>query len=289
MPITDDFWWYVTLSGPSGMEDVLSSAAEDSGCIGSLVTGRGDLVDVQVYYRASRDLGEWLKVLEPYLEQWSEVKISDMGKIENRPWHTEWMDAFPPLNVGEKLVVMAPWHAGKEDRGRLPVYIYPGSAFGTGYHQSTQAVLTLLERYLHEGDVVADIGCGSAILSIAALKMGASLAYARDLDPSVVSEAVRNTLELNGLPAEKLDIAVGDLLKGFDHKVDLLMANILFEPNKALLPDVSRALNDGGRAIFSGMVKAEGEQFKTLLEQNGLRLIDEVYFDDWCGLAAEQI
>lgn len=289
MPKTDDFWWYVTLSGPSGMEDALSSAAEDSGCIGSLVTGRGDLVDVQVYYRASRDLGEWLKVLEPYLEQWSEVKISDMGKIENRPWHTEWMDAFPPLNVGEKLVVMAPWHAGKEDRGRLPVYIYPGSAFGTGYHQSTQAVLTLLERYLHEGDVVADIGCGSAILSIAALKMGASLAYARDLDPSVVSEAVRNTLELNGLPAEKLDIAVGDLLKGFDHKVDLLMANILFEPNKALLPDVSRALNDGGRAIFSGMVKAEGEQFKTLLEQNGLRLIDEVYFDDWCGLAAEKI
>ena len=289
MPKTDDFWWYVTLSGPSGMEDVLSSAAEDSGCIGSLVTGRGDLVDVQVYYRASRDLGEWLKVLEPYLEQWSEVKISDMGKIENRPWHTEWMDAFPPLNVGEKLVVMAPWHAGKEDRGRLPVYIYPGSAFGTGYHQSTQAVLTLLERYLHEGDVVADIGCGSAILSIAALKMGASLAYARDLDPSVVSEAVRNTLELNGLPAEKLDIAVGDLLKGFDHKVDLLMANILFEPNKALLPDMSRALNDGGRAIFSGMVKAEGEQFKTLLEQNGLRLIDEVYFDDWCGLAAEKI
>ena len=289
MPKTDDFWWYVTLSGPSGMEDALSSAAEDSGCIGSLVTGRGDLVDVQVYYRASRDLGEWLKVLEPYLEQWSEVKISDMGKIENRPWHTEWMDAFPPLNVGEKLVVMAPWHAGKEDRGRLPVYIYPGSAFGTGYHQSTQAVLTLLERYLHEGDVVADIGCGSAILSIAALKMGASLAYARDLDPSVVSEAVRNTLELNGLPAEKLDIAVGDLLKGFDHKVDLLMANILFEPNKALLPDVSRALNDGGRAIFSGMVKAEGEQFKVLLERNGLRLIDEVYFDDWCGLAGEKI
>ena len=157
--------------------------------------------------------------------------------------------------MGEKLVVMAPWHAGKEDRGRLPVYIYPGSAFGTGYHQSTQAVLTLLERYLHEGDVVADIGCGSAILSIAALKMGASLAYARDLDPSVVSEAVRNTLELNGLPAEKLDIAVGDLLKGFDHKVDLLMANILFEPNKALLPDVSHTLNDGGRAIFSGMVR----------------------------------
>ncbi|MBQ4489995.1 MAG: 50S ribosomal protein L11 methyltransferase [Pyramidobacter sp.] len=289
MPKTDDFWWYITLSGPAGMEDALSSVAEDSGCIGSLTTSRGDSVDLQVYYRANQDLGEWLKVLNTYLEPLDGVTISDMGKIENRPWHTEWMDAFPPLNVGEHLVVMAPWHAGKEESGRLPVFIYPGSAFGTGYHQSTQAVLTLLERYLKKGDAVADIGCGSAILSIAALKMGAAIAYARDLDPSVVDEAVRNTLELNGLPQEKLDIAVGDLLKGFDHKVDLLMANILFEPNKVLLPDVAAVLNDGGRAIFSGMVNAEGEQFKALLEQNGLRLIDEVHFDDWCGLAAEKI
>lgn len=289
MPKSDDFWWYITLSGPPGMEDALNSVAEDSGCIGSLTTSRGDEVDLQAYYRAGRDLGEWLKIIQPYLEPLDRVRISDMGRIENRPWHTEWMDAFPPLNVGNRLVVMAPWHAGEEESGRLPVFIYPGSAFGTGYHQSTQAVLTLLERWLREGDAVADIGCGSAILSIAALKMGARIAYARDLAPSVVGEAVRNALELNGLPREKLDISVGDLLKGFEHTVDLLMANILFEPNKELLPDVARTLNDGGRAIFSGMVSAEGEKFKTLLGQSGLRLIDEVHIDDWCALAAEKV
>ncbi|MDY3867856.1 MAG: 50S ribosomal protein L11 methyltransferase, partial [Pyramidobacter sp.] len=216
-------------------------------------------------------------------------EIKDMGKIENRPWNTEWMDAFPPLNVGKNLVVMAPWHAGKEDKGRLPVYIYPGTAFGTGYHESTQSVLTLVERYIRPGDTVADIGCGSAILSIAALKMGAVKAYARDLDPSVMDEAVRNTLELNGIPSDRLDIGVGDLLKGFDHKVDLLMANILYEPLRAMLPDVAGVLNPGGRAIFSGMVIKEGEVFKTLLEENGLRLIDEITSGDWCGLAAEKI
>ena len=142
-------------------------------------------------------------MLNTYLEPLDGVTISDMGKIENRPWHTEWMDAFPPLNVGEHLVVMAPWHAGKEESGRLPVFIYPGSAFGTGYHQSTQAVLTLLERYLKKGDAVADIGCGSAILSIAALKMGAAIAYARDLDPSVVDEAVRSAVHLQILLLQK--------------------------------------------------------------------------------------
>lgn len=289
MANTDNFWWYITLSGPAGMEDSLSSAAEDTGCIGSLVTSRGDSVDIQVYYRSNQDLGEWLKALNPYLESLKDVAISDMGKIENRPWSTEWMDAFPPLNVGEHLVVMAPWHAGKQDPDRTPVFIYPGSAFGTGYHQSTQAVLTLLERWLKKGDIAADIGCGSAILSIAALKLGAEKAYARDLDPSVVKEAVRNTLELNGISGDRLDIAVGDLLKGFDIKVDLLMANILFEPNLAMLPDVAGVLSDGGRAIFSGMVIEEGEKFKSKLPENGLRLIDEIQIDEWCGLAVEKI
>lgn len=289
MPKADDYWWYITLSGPAGMEDALSSVAEDSGCIGSLTTNRGDSVDLQAYYRACKDLGEWIKVLHPYLSPLEGVTISDMGKIENRPWHTEWMDAFPPLNVGERLAVMAPWHAGKEDPGRTPVFIYPGSAFGTGYHQSTQAVLTLLERVIKKGDSVADIGCGSAILSIAALKLGASAAYARDLDPAAVAEAQRNALELNGLSRDCFDAAVGDLLKGFEHKVDLLMANILFEPNKELLPDAAGVLNEGGRAVFSGITDAEGEIFKGLLEPNGLRLFDEAHIDGWCGLAAEKI
>ena len=289
MPDVDKYWWYIVLSGPIGSEETLGSIAEDSGSIGSLSTGEGTRASIQIYYRSNKDLGEWLKTLQPYLEARDDITISDMGKIENRPWNTEWMDAFPPLNVGEKLVVMAPWHAGKQEDGRTPIFIYPGTAFGTGYHQSTQTVLTLLERYIKKGDTVADIGCGSAILSIAALKMGAEKAYARDLDPSVIDEAVRNTLELNGIAAERLDLAVCDLLKGFDHKVDLLMANILFEPNMALLPDVAGVLNDGGRAIFSGMVVEEGEKFKEKLEENGLRLAEELILDDWCGIAAEKI
>ncbi|MGI6076310.1 MAG: 50S ribosomal protein L11 methyltransferase [Pyramidobacter sp.] len=289
MALTDNFWWYITLSGPAGLEDVLSSAAENSGCIGSMVTNHGESVDVQIYYPANRDLGDWLAILQPYLEPWESLSINDMGKVENRAWNTEWMDAFPPLNVGEKFVVMAPWHLGEQENGRIPVVIYPGAAFGTGYHQSTQAVLVLLERWLKPGDVTADIGCGSAILSIAALKLGAKHAYARDIDVTAVQEAVRNTLELNGIDSSKLEIGVGDLLKGFEPKVDLLMANILYEPNLAMLPDVAGVLKDGGRAIFSGLVVEEGEKFKKKLKKCGLRLVDEVQIDEWCGLAVEKI
>lgn len=289
MPDVDKFWWYIVLSGPEGTEDTLNSIAEDSGCIGSLDTGNGEHASIQVYYRSNKDLGEWLKTLQPYLETRSDVSIVDMGKIESRPWNTEWMESFPPLNVGKNLVVMAPWHAGKEDAGRIPVFIYPGTAFGTGYHQSTQAVLTLLEKHVKKGDVVADIGCGSAILSIAAIKLGAAKAYARDIDPSIIDEAKHNIVELNRIKPEKVSLAVGDLLKGFNNKVDLLMANILFEPNMALLPSVAAVLNKGGRAIFSGMVVEEGETFKTKLGENGLRLIDEITLEDWCGIVCEKI
>ena len=147
----------------------------------------------------------------------------------------------------------------------------------------------MLERWLKPGDVTADIGCGSAILSIAALKLGAEHAYARDIDVTAVREAVRNTLELNGIDGSKLEIGVGDLLKDFEPKVDLLMANILYEPNLAMLPDVAGVLKDGGRAIFSGLVVEEGEKFKKKLKKCGLRLVDEVQIDEWCGLAVEKI
>lgn len=286
----ENYWWYITLRAPKGSEEVLASIAEASGSVGTEDIGRGSVAELQAYYRSNLDLGAWLERVSALLESWPTIAIHDMGRIENRPWNTEWMDAFPPLNVGYSLVVMAPWHSDSfTATDRTPLFIYPGSAFGTGYHESTQSVLTLLERALKTGDVVADIGCGSAILSIAALKLGASKAYARDLDPTVMEEAIHNTLELNGIDAQRLDIAVGDLLKGFRHKVDLLMANILLEPLCTMLPRVPSVLKKGGRAIFSGMLIAEGEEFKDLLEQNGLFLVDEVQIGDWCGLLVEKI
>ena len=285
----ESFWWYITLQAPKGHEEVLASLAEASGCLGSEDTSRGENAQLQIYYRSSKDLGAWLERLSGLMDCWPEVSIRDMGRIENRPWHTEWMDAFPPLNVGNRLTVMAPWHSEgfSPSSGRIPLYIYPGSSFGTGYHESTQSVLSLLERAIRPGDVAADIGCGSAILSIAAVKLGASKVYARDLDPSVVDEALHNSRDLNDIPPEKIAVEVGDLLKGFDRKVDLLMANILFEPLCEMLPDVSKVLREGGRAIFSGMLIAEGGEFKKLFPSAGLKLVDEIHCGDWCGLWAE--
>lgn len=287
MPTLDSFWWYVTLEGKKVSEEILASLAELSGSIGTEEHEQGEKIRVRAYYRSSHDLGFWMERINQALGPWPEIAVVDTGKIENQRWHTEWKEAFPPLEVGNTFIVMAPWHKGKEPADRIPLYIYPGSAFGTGYHESTQIVLSLLEKHLHLGDVVADIGTGSAILSIAALKKGASHVFSRDIDPAVGEEVNRN-LSQNAIPAEFVNFETGNLLQGFDHKVDLLLANIVVEPLKRMIPDVRDILEENGRGIFSGIVTREKAAFLDVLESNGLSVIDELTCSDWWGVVVEK-
>ena len=183
------------------------------------------------------------------------------------------------------LVVMAPWHRESAPEGRTPILIYPASAFGTGYHESTRIALELLEEAVRKDDTIVDVGTGTGILFIAALKLGAAHAVARDLDPATLGE-VRRNMELNGLPPILCDLAAGDLLKGVEADADLLTANILLEPNLALLPDVLRVLKPTGAAIFSGMTLSERETFLSALPAAGLAAERELRLGDWWGCRA---
>lgn len=280
----DSFWWYITLEATLELEEVLSSLADLSGGIGSEEHESSGSVRMRIYYRTFQDLGYWLEELNRYLGSWPGVSVVDMGKIENRQWHTEWKEAFPPLPVGERFVVLAPWHRGSEPQDRIPLYIYPGSAFGTGYHESTQIALSLLEKYMRPDFDVADIGTGSGILFIGAVRLGARHVYARDLDPAVLDE-VLNNMELNGVYKEDVDLQEGDLLKGFHETVDILMANIVIEPLLTMLPSVPAALKEDGIAIFSGLLLKEKETFIKALKETGLEIIDDVACNDWWGVA----
>jgi ribosomal protein L11 methyltransferase len=290
-----NYWWYVTVllrNGESGREEneeILYSAAEISGSIGTEVQELPNGVRMRIYYRSDEDIALWRGRLLDALAPWPDVRVEDMGKVENQQWARQSEDAFPPLCVGRRIVVMAPWHKGKEPEGRMPIYINPGSAFGTGYHESTQIALELFERYLdgggEAGDVI-DIGAGSGILTIAALKFGAASARSRDIDPAVIDE-VKCNLAQNGIDPSIVTLETGDLLSGVKGSYGVIFANILLDPLLEMLPSVRGILAPGGTVIFSGMTLREKESFMAAFVEAGLVMSDELIKEEWWGVAAQ--
>ena len=187
--------------------------------------------------------------------------------------------------LGKNLTVSAPWHEDKLNKNRTNLFIFPASAFGTGYHESTQIALTLLEECVKQGDKILDVGTGSGILSIAAVKLGAEHAYARDIDPAVIDEVKRN-IELNKINFDKFTLEVADLAKNFDQRVNILTANILLPPNLELLPEIKNILENNGNAIFSGMTLNERDVFVDALIKNNFKIIRELKLNDWWGCQA---
>ncbi|MDR1977306.1 MAG: 50S ribosomal protein L11 methyltransferase [Synergistaceae bacterium] len=282
-----NFWWSVELeSGGKAAEETLATIADLSGSIGAELFQEEGMTVLRAAYFSSHDISHWIAVLNELLADFPEARVRSHTKIENRDWHTKHLEAFPPLSVGVNFVVMAPWHKGKEPKGKLALYIYPSSAFGTGYHESTQIALSLIERFVKAGDEVVDVGTGSGVLFIAALKLGAAKTAARDVDPTAIAECRRN-MELNGLASKACDLRIGDLVEGVETRFDVLTANILLEPNLKLLNDIGRVLKREGVAIFSGMTVSERTRFLSALSEADLSLVAELTTNDWWGCAAK--
>lgn len=295
----NNFWWIVELSVPCALynkphnEERLSTVATLSGAIGAEIFTENDfygndLLTLKASYDGSLGIDDVIYQLDFILNDanFTGITIARCYKLENEAWNTQHYDAFPPLPVGKSLIVMAPWHEDEEiPEGRTPIYIYPASAFGTGYHESTQIALALIEEIVKSGDTILDVGTGTGILFITALKLGAGKAIARDIDPETLNEAKRN-MNLNGINPKVCTLSEGDLLKGFSGQVNILTANILLNPNITLLPDVRRTLKPKGVAVFSGMTFVERPLFVSVLEASKLEIEREMRIGDWWGCRA---
>jgi ribosomal protein L11 methyltransferase len=213
-------------------------------------------------------------------------------KVDEEDWANNWKAYFKPINVGKRLLVCPTWEEIPEDNERAVLKIDPGMAFGTGTHHTTRMCLELLERELVPGCRVADLGCGSGILSIAASLLGADAAYAIDIDPVAAKVAAENA-ELNGVDMNKYTIRIGDILsdEGFrneiaEQKFDIVLANIVANVIIAFAPVIPSLLKPEGKLIASGIIDERLDEVIDALEAYGLAVKEIRIGEDWRAVLA---
>ena len=211
--------------------------------------------------------------------------IMSVERMQSADWEYGWKDYYKPLEVGNRLLIIPKWESA-DIRGRVPVILDPGLSFGTGEHPTTQLCLALLEKRIQGGERVLDLGCGSGILSIAALNLGAASAVAVDIDELCQRVAAENAA-LNGIGPDRLAVLCGDILSDADlleklgSGYDIILANIVADVIIALAPVVKTLLAPSGHFLCSGIIAGREAEVADALRRNGFAIADTYSAKDW--------
>lgn len=204
-------------------------------------------------------------------------------EVDGDDWIDIWKKHFRPLHIGERVVVCPEWIEYAPKEGEAVVRLDSNMAFGTGEHETTAMCLELLQQYLRPGDAVVDVGCGSGILGIAALLMGAGFAYMTDIDYVAVQSAAHNAA-LNGVDG-RAKIALSDLLEDADVRGQVMTANITADILCRLAGSIPKNLCPGGALILSGIIAPKLAQVIAAYEGVGLHLVKQLQRGEWYALA----
>ena len=208
--------------------------------------------------------------------------------IEDRDWMAAWKEHYHPIPIGEKLLILPAW-LESTDKSRIAVKIDPNMAFGTGTHPTTQLCLALIEKYFQPGQPVIDVGCGSGILSIAAVLLGASHAVAVDIDEGSI-RSTRENASANGV-LRKIDVKVGSIaeIQGGRlslRKAPLVLANILAPVIVRMFSDgLADLISPNGVIILSGILSEQAEEVEIEAQERGLVHLERMQIGDWVALA----
>jgi ribosomal protein L11 methyltransferase len=222
-----------------------------------------------------------------YLGRVSPLPPAEYKMIQQVNWVEAWKQHYHPIQIGQRLVVLPAW-IEEVPAGRIPVRIEPGMAFGTGTHPTTQLCLAVAETWVQPGRPVIDVGCGSGILSVAALKLGASYALGVDIDPEAIPASQENAL-LNGiLSGLQVELGSIDAVQRGDFPVrqaPLVFANILAPVIIRLLDEgLGNCCTPGGALVLSGILAEQEAQIRQALGRHNLQVRERSQIADWICL-----
>ena len=243
------------------------------------------------------DIDELLSQMKEALEDmrnWCDIGEGSItvDETEDLDWINNWKKYFHQFYIDDLLVIPSWEEVKEEDKGKMILHIDPGTAFGTGMHETTQLCIRQLKKYVTPKTRLLDIGTGSGILAILSLMYGAESAVGTDLDPCA-EEAVKENMESNQIPQDKFSMMIGNIIteKEVQDKVgyecyDIVTANILADVLVPLTPVIVHQLKKGGIYITSGIIDDKEETVKKAVTDAGLKILEVTYQGEWVSITA---
>ncbi len=239
-------------------------------------------------------IAEGLEELKVFVDTGAGILSSD--ETEDKDWINNWKQYFKPFMVND-IVIKPTWEEVPSDmQGRMVVDIDPGTAFGTGSHETTQLVIKQMEKYITKGTLLLDVGTGSGILSVIGLKLGAGYVLGTDLDPNAIIATDEN-MEVNGLSKDLYEVIEGNIIDdakiqeyvGFE-KYDVVTANILADIIIPLLGEIDAHMKMGAVIITSGIIDMKEEAVKKAFESNEhFEILETTYQGEWVSITARKV
>ena len=315
-------WNKYTLKTRTEAEDLISSMMQDAGIEGIEIEDKVPLSQrdkeqmfVDILPDAPEDDGvayisfylepedDQAQMLERVREGLDEIRSwgVDVGEgtiaaseTEDKDWINNWKEFFHQFYVDDILIKPSWEEVQPEDRDKLLIQIDPGTAFGTGMHETTQLCIRQLRKYLTPETVLLDVGTGSGILSIISLKLGAKHAVGTDLDPCAL-EAVKENMEVNGIDPASFEMLIGNIIseKEVQDRVgcgcyDIVVANILAEVLVPLTPVILSQLKPGGIYITSGIIDDKEDLVVKTVKDCGLTVLEVTHQGEWVSVTAQK-
>ena len=235
---------------------------------------------IHIYLSPEADVSEKIENLHSLLTDAGINYSISTAEVHDSDWADNWKKYFKPFDVGDRLAICPTWEKYTGSDSRKVLKIDPGAAFGSGTHETTRLCLEALEKYVSSGKRILDIGCGSGILSIAALLLGADSACGVDIDAAAVKTAKENG-EINGFSEPKLTYLQGDLAGAVEGKFDVITANIVADVIIRLLPDLRRYMSAGGVALLSGIISERSKEVERHIEENNFSIVKKSDNNGW--------
>jgi len=227
------------------------------------------------------------------------VEVGDMeiavSVTEDKDWINNWKQYWKPFRVADDIIIKPTWETLEEKKENdLVIEIDPGTAFGTGSHETTKLCIQGLRKYITDETVLLDVGSGSGILSIIGLKLGAKSALGTDIDPNAIHAMYENA-EVNGITEEEFVVKIGNIIDdqtlqeevGME-KYDIVVANILADVIIPLSAEIGKHLKKDGLYITSGIINMKRDEVKEAIEKNGFTIVEENEMGEWVSFVAKK-